>query len=74
MGSSPCRRIPLLGIAHPIVGKHFQFLEVYQEVDTFKVLVGKKAEFWLCYAIRKIQDSLSSFVYVNEKFCNKKLF
>ena len=34
-------RIPLLGIAHPVMGKYFQVLEVHQEVDTFKVLVGK---------------------------------
>ena len=74
MRSNPCRRIPLLGIAHPIVGKHFQVLEVHQEVDIFEVLVGEKARFWLCYVIRKILDSLSSLVYVNEKFCNKNLF
>ena len=53
MGSSPCRRIPLLGIAHPVVGKNFQVLEVHKEVDTFEVLVGKKARIWLCYVIRK---------------------
>ena len=74
MGSSPCRRILLLGIAHLVLGKHFQVLEVHQEVDTFEVLVGKKARFWLCYVIRKILVSLSSFVYVHEKFCNKNLF
>ena len=74
MRSSPCRRIPLLGIAHLVVGKHLQVLEVHQEVDTFEVLVGKKARFCLCYVIRKILDSLSSFVYINEKFCNKNLF
>ena len=74
MGSSPCRRIPLLGIAHPVVGKHLQVLEGHQEMDTFEVLVGKKARFWLCYVIRKILDSLSSLVYVNKKFCNKNLF
>ena len=31
MGSSPCGRLSLLGIAHPIVGKTFQVLEVHQE-------------------------------------------
>ena len=61
-------------IAHPVVGKHFQVLEVHQEVDTFEVLVRKKVRFWLCYVIRKILDSLSSFVYENEKCCNKNLF
>ena len=74
MESIPCRRIPLLGITHPRCGKTFQVLEVYKEMDTFEVLVGKKARFWLYYVIRKIMDSLSSFVYVNEKFCNKKIF
>ena len=38
-------RTPLLGNAHPVVGKHFQVLEVHQAVDTFEVLVGKKARF-----------------------------
>ena len=74
MGSSPCRRIPLLGIAHPVVGKYFQVLEVHQEVDTFVVLVRKKAGFWLCYVSHKILDNLSNFIYVNENFCNKNLF
>ena len=74
MRSSPCRRVPLLGIAHPVVGKHFQVLEVYQELDTFEVLVRKNARFWLCYVIRKMLDCLSSLVYVNENFCNKNLF
>ena len=74
MGSSHCRRIPLLGIAHLVMRKYFQVLEVHQELDTFEVLVGKKAKFWLCYVIHKILDSLSSFVYVNEKFFKKKLF
>ena len=73
MGSSPCKRITLLGIAHPVVGKYFQVLEV-QEVDTYEVLVLKKARFCLFYVICKILDSLSSFVYVNEKFCNRNLF
>ena len=43
-------------------------LEVHQEVDTFEVLVGKQARFWLCYVIRKILDSLSSFIYVMRSF------
>ena len=49
-------------------------LEVHPEVDTFEVLVVKKARFWLCYVIHKILDNLFSFVYLNEKFCNKNLF
>ena len=67
VGSSPCRRIPLLSIVHPVVGKHFQVLEVHQEVDTFEVLVRTKARFWLCYVTRKIMDSLSSFYLCKKK-------
>ena len=74
MGSSPCNRIPLLAISHPVVGKHFQVLEVHPEVDTIEVLVGKKSRFWLCYVIHKILDSSSSFIYVNEMFCSKTYF
>ena len=29
VGSSPCRGFSLLGIAHPVVGKYFQVLEVH---------------------------------------------
>ena len=43
-------------------------------MDTFEVLVGRKARIWLCYVIRKkIIGSSSNFVYVNEKFCNENL-
>ena len=66
-GECPYRRIPLLGITHPAVGKHFQVLEVHPEVDTSKVLVIKKARFWLCYVFCKILDSLFSFCICNEK-------
>ena len=42
MGSSPCRRLSLLGIAHPVVGKTFQVLEVNQEKALHEALVEKK--------------------------------
>ena len=67
MGSNSCRRIPLLGFVHLVIGKYFQVLEVHQEVDTFEVLVRKEARFWLCYVIRKILDSLSSFYLCKKK-------
>ena len=44
MGSSPCRRFPLLGIAHPVVGKTFQVLEVHQEETLHEALVEKKVK------------------------------
>ena len=44
MGSSPCRRLYLLGIAHPVVGKTFQVLEVHQEKVLHEALVEKKVK------------------------------
>ena len=50
-------------------------LDVHQEVDTFAVLVRRKARIWFCYVIRKKNlDNSSSFIYVNDKFCNENLF
>ena len=34
----------------------------------------KKAVLWPVHAFCNILDRISSFVYVNEKFCNKNLF
>ena len=44
MGSSLCRRLSLLGIAHPVMGKTFQVLEVHQEKALHDVLVEKKVK------------------------------
>ena len=46
MGSNPCRKIHLLGIAQPIVGKYFQALEVQQGIERIEDLSGEeKARF-----------------------------
>ena len=34
----------------------------------------KKARLWLVHVFCTILDRISNFVYVNEKFCNKKIF
>ena len=44
MGSSPCRKLSLLDIAHPVVGKTFQVLEVHQEKALREALVEKKVK------------------------------
>ena len=44
MGSSPRRRLSLLGIAHPVVGKTFQVLKVHQEKALHEALVEKKVK------------------------------
>ena len=44
MGSNPCRKISLLGIAHSVVGKYgniFQVLEVHPEMSTTEDLSWK---------------------------------
>ena len=40
--SSPCKRIPLLGIAHPVVGKYFQVLEVHRGMKHIQDLSCEK--------------------------------
>ena len=39
-----------------------------------KRIVVKKAELWPIHVFCNIPDRISSFVYVNEKFCNKNFF
>ena len=73
MGSSPCRRISLLGIIHPIVGKYFHW-RYTGGGNTSKRFVVKKAGLWLFHVFCNILDRISSFILVNEKFCNKNFF
>ena len=54
MGSSPCRRIHLLGITHLIVRKHFWVLKVHPEVDTSEELVEKEARLGIVMYFVKI--------------------
>ena len=42
MGSSPCRKIHLLGIGHPVVGKYFQALEIHRGMERIQDLSGEK--------------------------------
>ena len=51
VGSSPCRRLSLLGIAHPIVGKTFKVLEVHQEKAFLEVLVEKEVKDGLLWVL-----------------------
>ena len=46
-----CRRLSLLGIAHPVVGKTFQVLEVHQEKALHEALVEKKVKDGLFYIL-----------------------
>ena len=42
MGSSPCRRFSLLGIAHPVVGKYLKVLEVHRGMKHIQDLSCEK--------------------------------
>ena len=42
MGSNPYRKIHLLGIAHPVVGKYFQVLEVHRRMELIQDLSGEE--------------------------------
>ena len=61
MGSNSCRKIPLLGIAHPVKGKLFQVPKVHlgigrirglrDEEMTIYVLVMYIVKIWVKYSV-----------------------
>ena len=54
MESNSCRKIQLLGIAHPVVGKQFPVLEVYRATKLIRDLSGEgKARFGLVFVLCK---------------------
>ena len=61
MGSSPRRRILLLGIGHPVVGKYFQVLEVYREMKHIQDLSCEKGSIMAYSCIFIILDSYPVF-------------
>ena len=46
MGSSPCRRISLLGIAHPVVGPPFRYMECTGKRRSDEVVIMMEADVW----------------------------
>ena len=57
MGSSPCRKLSLLSIAHPVVGKTFPVLEVHQEKALHEALVEKNVKHGLfCKSLSRKPD------------------
>ena len=74
MGSSPCRRIPLLSIAHPVVGKLFQVLEAHQEMEMPEILWKRRPDCDLIVYFVKSWTVYPVYVYVKEKRCNETRF
>ena len=74
MGISPCRRFSLLGIAHPVVGKYFQVLEVHREMKHTQELSCEKGQIMAYSCILKKKNNLDCYsvsIYVRRKSCNK---
>ena len=46
MGSSPCRRIFLLGIAHPVMGPPFKYEECTGKQRSDEAVIAKEADMW----------------------------
>ena len=63
MGSSPCRRLSLLGIAHPVVGKTFQVLKVHQKKALHEAIVEKKVRM-ACFVFCKSLGRKPDFCYI----------
>ena len=83
--SSPCRRFSLLGIAHPVVGKYFQVLEVHRGLKHIQDLSCEKwQDYGLFMYFENFLDSYPVYVkfwaenpvsvYVMRKSCNKTHF
>ena len=67
MWSSPYRRIHLLGIDHPIVGKQFQVLEVRKGMKLIRDLSGEgNARFGFVLYLVKIWVENLDFVLCKE--------
>ena len=49
MGSNPCRKLSLLGFAHPVKGSPFQVQGVIGKATLIRGCFEKKADLWLCY-------------------------
>ena len=46
VGSSPCMRISLLGVAHPVVGPPFRYKECTGRRCSDEAVIMKEADVW----------------------------
>ena len=63
MGSSPCRKISLLGIAHLVVGKPFQVIEVHRATRLTQDL-SREEKGWKCLVLYYVIFGLETQVFV----------
>ena len=53
VGSNPCRRLSLLGIAHPVEGSLFQVQRVFGMMTLIRGRFENKVDMWLWYLFCK---------------------
>ena len=53
MGSNPCRRLSLLGFAHPVVGPPFRYRECVEIWRSLEVDIKKEAGLWISFRFCK---------------------
>ena len=72
MGSNLCRKIHLLGITYPVVGKQFQVPKIHQGTERIQDLsFEEKARYGLVFVLCKILGRKTPFLYyVRDKGCN----
>ena len=63
VGSSPRRKISLLGITYPIVGKPFQVLEVHRAMRLTHDL-NREEKDWKCLVLHSVIFGLETHVFV----------
>ena len=61
MGSNPCRKLSLLGIAHPVEGTSFQVHGVFGKTALIRGRFEKKADMWLWYLFGKTCITILNF-------------
>ena len=49
VGSNPCRKLSLLGIAHPVEGTLFQVQGVFRKTTLIRGRFEKKADMWIWF-------------------------
>ena len=63
MGSSPRRKISLLDVAHPVVGKPFQVLEVHRATRLTQD-PSREEKGWKCLVLYSVIFGLETQVFV----------
>ena len=64
MGSNPCRKLSLLGIAHPVEGSLFQVHGAIGKATLIRGRFEKKANMWLWHGLCETCIKFLILIYV----------